>query len=344
MRGSDPEAALYWLAKMLDGGEDPRFIARRMVIFASEDVGLADSRALLVAEAAPTPSTSWACPKPSSTWPMPPSTWPSAPKSNSTTVAIGRAMREVKEGEVATVPIHLRDSSYRGADSSATARVISIPITTPVITWNRPTSPTICAVKASTNRREAARRRPWPTPGAGAPGRNPPRKRPRNHPRNPLCNSRKNPFALTLNRLFDMLNRMYTDTVIDHFKNPRNVGEVDQADGVGEVGNPVCGDMIRISIKVEDGRLAEVKLDLGSRRRWPPALWARRWLSAKPWRRPCTSPTIRWRKPWEGSPPRKCIAPTWRQTVSGPPSRIIYPGRAENRAPEAEREVNPCSE
>ena len=56
-----------------------------------------------------------------------------------------------------------------------------------------------------------------------------------------------------------MLICMYTDTVIDHFKNPRNVGEIDQADGVGEVGNPVCGDMIRISIKVEDGRLADVK-------------------------------------------------------------------------------------
>ena len=69
----------------------------------------------------------------------------------------------------------------------------------------------------------------------------------------------KRSFTLTLNRLFDMLNRMYTDTVIDHFKNPRNVGEVDQADGVGEVGNPVCGDMIRISIKVENGCLTDVK-------------------------------------------------------------------------------------
>ena len=52
MRGNDPDAAIYWLAKMLAGGEDPRFIARRLVIFASEDVGLADSRALLMADAA----------------------------------------------------------------------------------------------------------------------------------------------------------------------------------------------------------------------------------------------------------------------------------------------------
>lgn len=52
---------------------------------------------------------------------------------------------------------------------------------------------------------------------------------------------------------------MYSDTVIDHFKNPRNVGELEQPDGVGEVGNPVCGDMIRITIKVEGDRLADVR-------------------------------------------------------------------------------------
>ncbi len=52
---------------------------------------------------------------------------------------------------------------------------------------------------------------------------------------------------------------MYTDTVIEHFQNPRNVGEIEEPDGVGEVGNPVCGDMIKITIRVEDGRLADVK-------------------------------------------------------------------------------------
>ncbi len=52
---------------------------------------------------------------------------------------------------------------------------------------------------------------------------------------------------------------MYSDTVIDHFKNPRNVGELEDPDGVGEVGNPVCGDMVRITIKVEGDRLAEVR-------------------------------------------------------------------------------------
>jgi len=52
---------------------------------------------------------------------------------------------------------------------------------------------------------------------------------------------------------------MYTDIVIDHFQNPRNVGEITDPDGVGEVGNPVCGDMIKITIKVDEGKLADVK-------------------------------------------------------------------------------------
>ncbi len=52
---------------------------------------------------------------------------------------------------------------------------------------------------------------------------------------------------------------MYTDTVIEHFQNPRNVGEIENADGVGEVGNPVCGDMIKITIRVEEGKLADCK-------------------------------------------------------------------------------------
>lgn len=52
---------------------------------------------------------------------------------------------------------------------------------------------------------------------------------------------------------------MYTDKVMDHFSNPRNVGEIDNADGIGQVGNPVCGDIMRLTIKVEDGKLVDVK-------------------------------------------------------------------------------------
>ena len=65
MRGSDPDAAVYWLARMLEAGEDARFIARRMIIFASEDVGLADSDALSVAVAAATRWSTSGCPRPS---------------------------------------------------------------------------------------------------------------------------------------------------------------------------------------------------------------------------------------------------------------------------------------
>lgn len=110
MRGCDPDAALYWLAKMLMGGEDPRFIARRLVIFASEDVGLADSRALPLAMA-----TFQACEViglPECELNLAHCTLFLAlsPKSNSATQAIGEAKRALKRGPVQKVPMHLRDS------------------------------------------------------------------------------------------------------------------------------------------------------------------------------------------------------------------------------------------
>lgn len=88
MRGSDPDAAVYWLARMIDGGEDPKFIARRMYIAASEDIGNADPQALLVAEAAFRLPRSSATRSAASTWPRPPFTWrwrrsPTAPRPRS---------------------------------------------------------------------------------------------------------------------------------------------------------------------------------------------------------------------------------------------------------------------
>lgn len=80
LRGSDPDAALYWMARMLHSGEDPRFIARRMVIFASEDVGLADPAALASPRRRPKPSSTWACPSANSISPRPACIWP-APRS-----------------------------------------------------------------------------------------------------------------------------------------------------------------------------------------------------------------------------------------------------------------------
>lgn len=115
MRGSDPDATVYWLARMAAAGEDPEFIARRIVIQAAEDVGCADPHALLVACAA--------------AWAVKFVGWPeaklplaqaaiyvaTAPKSNSACVAIGRAMEDVEKERQGSVPTHLRDASYRGA-------------------------------------------------------------------------------------------------------------------------------------------------------------------------------------------------------------------------------------
>jgi len=115
MRGSDPDAALYWLAKMIHAGEDPRFIARRIVIHAAEDVGLADPMALVLASAAfqAAEFIGW----PEARIPLAEATIyiATAPKSNSTVTAIGAAMKDVEEGRTLPVPEHLRDASYRGA-------------------------------------------------------------------------------------------------------------------------------------------------------------------------------------------------------------------------------------
>jgi putative ATPase len=115
MRGSDPDAALYWLAKMIHAGEDPRFIARRIVIHAAEDVGLADPMALVLANAAFAAAEfiGW----PEARIPLAEATIyiATAPKSNSTVQAIGAAMKDVESGKTLPVPEHLRDANYKGA-------------------------------------------------------------------------------------------------------------------------------------------------------------------------------------------------------------------------------------
>jgi putative ATPase len=115
MRGSDPDAALYWLAKMIHAGEDPRFIARRIVIHAAEDVGLADPMALVLASAAfqAAEFIGW----PEARIPLAEATIyiATAAKSNSTVTAIDAAMKDVESGRTLAVPEHLRDASYRGA-------------------------------------------------------------------------------------------------------------------------------------------------------------------------------------------------------------------------------------
>lgn len=115
IRGSDPDAALYWLARMLHAGEDIRFICRRLVILASEDVGNADPQALLVATAAMQACEFVGLPECQLTLSQAVIYLACAEKSNSATSAIGAAMKDVAEGELVPVPRHLRDAHYAGA-------------------------------------------------------------------------------------------------------------------------------------------------------------------------------------------------------------------------------------
>jgi putative ATPase len=115
LRGSDPDAALYYLAVMLTGGEDPKFIARRMVIFASEDIGNADARALEVAIAVSRAVEFVGLPECRINLAQGVTYLSSAPKSNASYVAIDEAMNEVKEHGAQAPPVFLRSTGYRGA-------------------------------------------------------------------------------------------------------------------------------------------------------------------------------------------------------------------------------------
>ncbi len=125
IRGSDPDAALYWMAKMLHAGEDPRFIARRLVISASEDIGLADSNGLRVALAAQQAFEFLGMPE--GRIPLAHATvyLATAPKSNSAYAALGAAMQDVENNRTLSVPEHLRTSFRKklaeasGADQAA---------------------------------------------------------------------------------------------------------------------------------------------------------------------------------------------------------------------------------
>ncbi len=115
IRGSDPDAAIYWLAVMLEGGEDVRFLSRRLVILASEDVGNADPQALPLAVAAMQACEFVGLPECQLTLAQAVTYLACAPKSNAATVAIGEAQQDVREGRILPVPVHLRDKHYPGA-------------------------------------------------------------------------------------------------------------------------------------------------------------------------------------------------------------------------------------
>ncbi len=115
LRGSDPDAALYYLAVMLEGGEDPRFIARRLVILASEDIGNADPQALVVATAAGQAVDRVGLPECALNLSQAVAYLALAPKSNAATTAISSAMAEVREHGAKPPPDYLRDAHYPGA-------------------------------------------------------------------------------------------------------------------------------------------------------------------------------------------------------------------------------------
>jgi putative ATPase len=116
MRGSDPDAAVYWLARMLEAGEEPRFLARRLVIAAAEDVGNADPMALVVANAAAQVTEFVGMPECRIPLVQAATYIALAPKSNATIKAIDAAMDDVRTQRVLPVPVHLRDAHYPGAE------------------------------------------------------------------------------------------------------------------------------------------------------------------------------------------------------------------------------------
>jgi putative ATPase len=117
MRGSDPDAAVYWLARMMHGGEDPKFIARRILILASEDIGNADPQALLVAHAAFKAAESIGWPECRINLAQAAIYMALAPKSNAAVSAIDAALARVRDGQAGPVPSHLRDRHRPGSDT-----------------------------------------------------------------------------------------------------------------------------------------------------------------------------------------------------------------------------------
>ncbi|HJA04262.1 MAG TPA: replication-associated recombination protein A [Candidatus Microbacterium stercoravium] len=115
IRGSDPDAAVHYLARMIEAGEDPRFIARRLMVHAAEDIGLADPRALQIAVAAA--DTVQLIGMPEARIPLAEATiyLATAPKSGAVINAIDSALADVRAGRIGTVPLHLRDAHYAGA-------------------------------------------------------------------------------------------------------------------------------------------------------------------------------------------------------------------------------------
>ena len=126
VRGSDVDAALHYLARMLVAGEDPRFVARRLMILASEDIGMADPTALQTAVAAAQTVQLIGMPEAQLTLAHATVHLATAPKSNAVTTALGAAMSDIRAGKAGLVPPHLRDGHYSGAAALGNAHGLQV--------------------------------------------------------------------------------------------------------------------------------------------------------------------------------------------------------------------------
>ena len=143
IRGSDPDGAIYWLARMVEGGEDPAFIARRLVISASEDIGLANPNALLLANACfdTLMKVGW----PEGRIPLAEATiyLATSPKSNSAYMAINNALELVRETGNLPVPLHLRNAAHQADEAVGLRREVQVrPRTTPATSSSSNSCPT----------------------------------------------------------------------------------------------------------------------------------------------------------------------------------------------------------
>jgi putative ATPase len=170
VRGSDPDAGVYWLARLLAAGEDPRFVARRLVILASEDVAMADPTALLVAEAAARALDRVGLPEAALNLAQAVVHLAAAPKSNRSAAALWRAQRDVATRPAGAVPAHCATRTTRGPRHSATAPATSILTMTREVGSTPSTYRTSSQAPATTSRRTTAPSGRWPSgsPACGA--------------------------------------------------------------------------------------------------------------------------------------------------------------------------------
>ena len=141
---------------------------------------------------------------------------------------------------------------------------------------------------------------------------------------------------------------MYSEKVMDHFTNPRNVGEIEDASGVGTVGNAKCGDIMRIFLKIEDGIITDVKFKtFGCGAAIATSSMATEMVKGKSieeagWPRRCSCPTRRWPRRWTACPPSRCTVLCWRSKPSRKRWRTISP-RTTSRCPKASPSPTPST-